>query len=79
MGQNLSKVQLPVGVPERMRQHCGRHAEPNHYLPRLEAMQSILDVVSLGATHRAEGYDPTVVDGDHCLKKRYVSPREGVG
>ena len=34
MGWSLSKVQLPVGVPERMRQHCGRHAEPNHYLPQ---------------------------------------------
>ena len=41
-----------------MRQHCGRHAELNHYLPHPEAVQSILDGVALGATHRAEGYDP---------------------
>ena len=28
-----------------------------------EAVQSILDGVSLGVTHRAEGYDPAVVEG----------------
>ena len=32
-------------------------------------MQSILDGVSLGATHRAEGYDPAVVEGDYGLEK----------
>ena len=35
----------------------------------LEAMQSILDGVSLGATHRTEGHDPAVVTGDYCLEK----------
>ena len=35
----------------------------------LEAMQSILDGVALGATHRAEGYDPEVVEGDHGIEK----------
>ena len=35
----------------------------------LEAVQSVLDEVSLGATHRAEGYDPAVVEGDHGLEK----------
>ena len=35
----------------------------------LEAVQSILDGVSLGATHRAEGYDPAVVEGEHGLEK----------
>ena len=34
-----------------------------------EAMQSILDGVSLGATHRAEGYDPAVVEGNYGLDK----------
>ena len=34
-----------------------------------EAMQSILDGVSLGAAHRAEGYDPMVVEGDYSLEK----------
>ena len=34
-----------------------------------EAMQSILDGVSIGAAHRAEGYDPTVVEGDYGLEK----------
>ena len=34
MGGSLSKVQLPAGVPERMRQHCGRQAELNHYSPQ---------------------------------------------
>ena len=35
----------------------------------LEAMWSILDGVSLGATHRAEDYDPAVVEGDQGLEK----------
>ena len=34
-----------------------------------EAMQSILDGVTLGATQRAEGDDPTMVEGDHNLEK----------
>ena len=65
MGWSPSKVQLPVGVPERMRQHCGRHTEPNHYLPQPRGC----DGVTLGATHRAEGYDPAVVEGDHGVEK----------
>ena len=40
----------------------------------LEAVQSVLDGVSLGATHRAEGSDPAVVEGDHGLEKEvYVT------
>ena len=35
----------------------------------LEAMQSILDGVTLGVTHRAEGYDLAVVEGDHGIEK----------
>ena len=35
----------------------------------LEAVQSILDGVALGATHRTEGYDPAVVEGDHGIEK----------
>ena len=35
----------------------------------LEAIQSILDGVALGAAHRAEGYDPAVVEGDHGVEK----------
>ena len=35
----------------------------------LEAMQSILDGVTLGATHRAEGYDHAMVEGDNGLEK----------
>ena len=34
-----------------------------------EAMQSVLDGVALGAAHRAEGYDPAVVEGDHGVEK----------
>ena len=34
-----------------------------------EAVQSILDEVTLGATHRAEGCDPAVVEGDHNIEK----------
>ena len=33
----------------------------------LEAVQSILDGVALGAAHRVEGYDPAVVEGDHGI------------
>ena len=32
-------------------------------------MQSILDVVTLGATQRAEGDDPAVVEGDQEIEK----------
>ena len=32
-------------------------------------MQSILDVVSLDATYRAEGYDSAVVKGNYSLEK----------
>ena len=35
----------------------------------LEAMRSVLDGVSLGAANRAEGYDPTLVEGDYGLEK----------
>ena len=34
-----------------------------------EAMQSVLDGVTLGATHRAKGCDPAVVEGDHNIEK----------
>ena len=32
-------------------------------------MQSILDGISLGAAHRAEGHDPAVVEGNYDLEK----------
>ena len=35
----------------------------------LEAMQSILDGVTLGATQRMEGDDPAMVEGGHNLEK----------
>ena len=63
-----------------MGQHHGRCAEPNYYSPSLEAVQSILDGVTLGTTHRPEGYDPAVVEGDHGIEKEvYVCCRWGVG
>ena len=34
-----------------------------------EAVQSILDGVTLGAAHRAEGYDHAVVEGDYDIEK----------
>ena len=34
-----------------------------------EAVRSILDGVTLGATHRMESYDPAVVEGDHGMEK----------
>ena len=33
-----------------------------------EAIRSILDGVTLWATHRVEGYDPAVVEGDHGME-----------
>ena len=35
----------------------------------LEAVQSVLDGVTLGMAHRAEGHDPSVVEGDHNIEK----------
>ena len=32
-------------------------------------MQSVLDGVTLGATQRAEGDNPAMVEGDHNLEK----------
>ena len=40
----------------------------------LEAMQSFIDGVTLGATQRAEGDDPAMVEGDHNLERRYILP-----
>ena len=34
-----------------------------------EAMQSILDGVTLGAAQRAEGDDPAMVEDDHDIEK----------
>ena len=34
-----------------------------------EAVQSVLDGVNLGMAHRAEGHDPSVVEGDHNIEK----------
>ena len=34
-----------------------------------EAVQSILDGVTVGATQRAEGDDPVIVEGDHNIEK----------
>ena len=35
----------------------------------LEAMQSILDGITVGATHRAESCGPAVVEGDYNIEK----------
>ena len=41
-----------------------------------EAVQFILDGVTLGTVHRAEGHDPTVVEGDHNIEREmYVATR----
>ena len=34
-----------------------------------KAVPSILDGVTLGMVHRAEGHDPSVVEGDHNIEK----------
>ena len=42
-----------------------------------EAVQSVLDGVTLGATLRAEGCDPAMVEGDHNIEKEVcVTPRQ---
>ena len=38
-----------------------------HFDP--EAVQSILDGLNLGMVHRAEGHNPSVVEGDHNVEK----------
>ena len=35
-----------------------------------KAVQSILDGVTLGTAHRAEGHDTSVVEGDHNVEKK---------
>ena len=69
MGWSPSEVQLPVAVPERkdntvagVLSQITTHLNP-------EAVRSILDEVALEATHRAEGYDPAVVEGDCSMEK----------
>ena len=39
-----------------------------HLSPK--AVQSILDGVTLGMANRAEGHDPTVVEGDHNIERQ---------
>ena len=34
-----------------------------------EAVQSVLDGVTLGMAHMAEGHDPAVVEGDHKIER----------
>ena len=46
-----------------------------HFSP--EAMQSILDGVTLGAAHRAKGCGPAVVGGDHNIEKEVHVPQGG--
>ena len=38
-----------------------------HLSPK--AVQSVLDGVTLGMAHRAEGHNPTVVKGDHNIER----------
>ena len=55
-----------------MQQHHRGCTEPDHYPPgprHSEVVRSILDGVTLGATHRVESHDPTVVKGDHGVEK----------
>ena len=51
--------------------HITTHLGPN-------AMQSILDGVTLGTAHRAEGHNPTVVEGDHNVEKEVCVTAEQV-
>ena len=42
----------------------------------LEAVQSILDGVTLGDALRVEGCDPTVVEGDHNIEEVCIATRQ---
>ena len=44
----------------------------------LEAMQSILDGVTLGAAHRVKGCDPTVDESNHNIEKKVCVTTEWV-
>ena len=37
-----------------------------------KAVQSVLDGVALGVTHRAEGCDPAAVEGNHGIEKEVL-------
>ena len=66
MGWSSCKVQLPVGVPEKT------VADVLRWITTCldpDMVRSVLDGVNLGATHRAESHDPTVVEGDHGVEK----------
>ena len=69
MGWSPSKIQLPVGVPEGTGQYCSRCAEPNFYLPQPWSCAVCPIWVTLGTVHRAEGHDPTVIEGDHNIER----------
>ena len=34
-----------------------------------KAVQSVLDGVTLGTAHKAEGHNPSMVEGDHNVEK----------
>ena len=69
MGWRPSKIQFPVGIPERQDNTVADVLSQitTHLGP--EAMQSILDGVTLGAAQRAEGEDPAMIEGDQKNRK----------
>ena len=70
MGWSPCKVQLPVGVPERMWKNTVADvlSQITNYLDP-DAVRSILNGITLGAAHWAEIHDPTIVEGDCNLEQ----------
>ena len=63
-----------------MGQHCADVLTPITTHLSLEAIQSVLDGVALVAAHRAEGYDPAMVEGYHGIEKElHVAAGQVVG
>ena len=62
-----SKVQLPVRVLERTRQHCGRCIELNHHLPQSGCSEVCSGWINSG--NHSQGRDPAVVESDQGIEK----------
>ena len=83
MGWSPSKVQFRIGIPERAWDNAsGRCAKLNYHLSWPGGhVQPILDGATLGATQRAEGEDPAMVEVTktrEVTKKREVQVTAGL-
>ena len=69
MGWSPSQIQLPIGVPNGQDNTVANALSHITTCLSHKAMQSVLDGVILGTAHRAEGHDPSVVEGDYNVGK----------